>query len=141
MPGLGLGWLISAVRNLLLMLLQPHSSPRSGDGLRASGREEVTLTNKQGGGWCAPRQRVKGVPGGSSRDLWPRRHGALSTVFGSCLLAVLSPGCYTGMGLQGKTSPVHHSCDTRLLMAFPGEPQGADATGIQPSWRAREMLL
>lgn len=103
------------------MLLQPHSSPRSRGGLRASGREEVTLTNKQGGGWCAQRQGVEGVPGDFSRDLWPRRCGAISAAFGSCLLTVWSPGCYAGVGcswgLQEKTSPVHRSCNTTSSQA------------------------
>lgn len=63
-PGPGRGWRGSAVRDLLLMLLRPHPSPRARGGLHASGREEVTLTNKQGGGWCAPRQGAEGVPGG-----------------------------------------------------------------------------
>lgn len=133
------------------MLLQPHSSPRSRGGLRASGREEVTLTNKQGGGWCAPRQGAEGVPGGFSRDLWRRRCRAISTAFGSCLLIVSSPGCYAGV-LAGiaRENVTRASLLRRIQLpgcSHPcrepgqGQPQGADGTGVQPSLRVPEMLL
>lgn len=127
--GPGTDWWGSVVTDLLLTLLQPHPSPWS-----RSGEEEVTLANKQGGGWCAPRRGAEGVPrappviyGQEDAELWPL----------GAVCSVSSPGCYWhGLLIGVAREEGHHLTIAPVTGPAPRVPMG-----IQPSLGVPRMLL